>query len=187
LKRVVVFPEQSAQRMKAAPHVTNSILALAAGRVFGTWIDGATQKYDHVGEQQTDFVLSLIGEELGFVGTSLVVLLFLSLIAAGAVISWRIQDPFGQLLTAGVTFMIALQAVINIAVITGSLPCKGLPLPFVSLGGSNLVSLLTGVGLLASAALRAPRQEAASPVKPEVKTQSAGVGTPRFTAPATEQ
>jgi len=90
-----------------------------------------------------------------------VVVLFVTIILCGVRIAWRITDPFGQLLATGITFLIGLQAFINIGVATSSLPNKGLPLPFVSYGGSNLICLLIGVGLLVSIARHAPVRPAA--------------------------
>jgi len=109
-----------------------------------------------VPEQATDFIFSLIGEELGFLDTTMVVALFVTIILCGARLVWRIADLFGQLLATGITCLIGLQAFINIGVATSSLPNKGLPLPFVSYGGSNLVCLLVCVGILVSIARHAP-------------------------------
>jgi hypothetical protein len=116
-----------------------------------------SHKYGYVAEQETDFILSLVGEELGFVGCTLVVILYVIVVLAGVMIAWRVNDPFGQLLVVGFTFSLGLQALINIAVVTSTLPNKGLPLPFLSYGGSNLVCLLAGVGWVISVARLAPR------------------------------
>ncbi len=103
-------------------------------------------------EQQTDFIFSLIGEELGFVGASLVMLAYVCIIICGLRITWQTRDPFAQFLVVGITFLIGFQAFINIGVATSSLPNKGIPLPFISYGGSNLTCMLTCIGLVLSVA-----------------------------------
>jgi cell division protein FtsW len=108
------------------------------------------QKLGFVPEDHTDFIFSIIGEELGLVATMAVVLLFILLVICGVVIARRSCDAFGLLLGTGLTFMIGLQAFINIGVVTSVLPNKGMPLPFISYGGSNLVLMLVSVGLLVS-------------------------------------
>jgi cell division protein FtsW len=144
----------------------HSLLALGSGGWFGTFFGAGSHKNGFVPEQQTDFVLSLIGEELGFIGTALVVLLFVTLLLCGTRIAWKISDPFGQMLAFGITILIGLQAFINFGVVTSSLPNKGIALPFVSYGGSNLVCMLTALGLLISIARYGPvlaHEEAKSP------------------------
>jgi cell division protein FtsW len=108
------------------------------------------QKLDFVPEHHTDFIFSIIGEELGLVATMTVLLLFIALVICGVFIARRSCDTFGLLLGAGLTFMIGFQAFINIGVVTSVLPNKGMPLPFISYGGSNLVLMLVSVGLLIS-------------------------------------
>ena len=130
----------------------HSLLALGSGGWFGRFLGEGTHKNGFVPEQQTDFVLSLIGEELGFVGTGLVVVLFLVILLCGTRIAWRVADPFGQLLAFGITLLISLQAFINLGVVTSILPNKGIALPFVSYGGSSLICMLTALGLLISVA-----------------------------------
>lgn len=134
----------------------HSLLALGSGGWFGTSVGAGSHKNGFVPEQQTDFVLSLIGEELGFVGTALVLSLFVVILLCGARIAWKVSDPFGQLLAFGLTLLIGLQAFINIGVVTCSLPNKGIALPFVSYGGSSLVCMLAALGLLVSIARHGP-------------------------------
>ena len=105
-------------------------------------------------EKHTDFILSIIGEELGLVATLAVLAAFVVLMLCGVYISRRSRDTFGMLLGAGLTFLIGLQAAINIGVVTSVLPNKGLPLPFISYGGSNLFMMLASVGILISVARR---------------------------------
>jgi cell division protein FtsW len=156
----------------------HSVLSIGLGGIWGTLCGEGTHKYGFVPEQQTDFIFSLIGEELGLIGTTAVVLLFASIILCGTRIAWRITDPFGQLLASGLSILIGLQAFINIGVCTSSLPNKGIPLPFVSYGGSSLVCMLVAVGLLVSIGRHAPL----APVYPDVKRAPRGVSP--FAAPA---
>jgi cell division protein FtsW len=136
-----------------------SMVAIGSGGVTGLGLGDGRQKLGFVPEHHTDFIFSVIGEELGMVAGLLVVLAFLAIVVAGIYIAWRSPDTFGVLLAAGITSLIAFQAAINIAVVTGSLPNKGLPLPFISYGGSNLVLMLGCVGLLLNVARHAAEPE----------------------------
>jgi cell division protein FtsW len=156
LTRVISFLDPEHYQNGVAWQGWHSLLSLGVGGWLGTFFGEGSHKFGFVPEQQTDFILSLIGEELGLFGTGLIVLFFCLIVLCGARIAWRINDPFAQLLAVGITLLIGLQAFINVAVVTSSLPNKGLPLPFVSYGGSNLVCMLTGVGLLVNVARRAP-------------------------------
>ena len=135
------------------------------------------QKMGFVPEHQTDFILSVIGEELGVVATLAIVLLFLALVICGVFIAWNSKNTFGTLLGSGITFLIGLQALINIGVVTEVFPNKGLPLPFISYGGSNLLLMFTCVGVILSIARHArdpavieaehlPSNEALAPQNP---------------------
>ena len=130
-------------------------LAFVAGNLQGVGLGDSREKLGFLPEHNTDFILPIVGEELGLIATLLVVLAFVLIIICGAYISYRASDTFGMLLGSGITFLIGLQAFINIGVVTSVLPNKGLPLPFISYGGSNLVMMLTCVGLLLSVARRA--------------------------------
>jgi cell division protein FtsW len=110
------------------------------------------QKQFYLPEAHTDFILAIVGEETGLVMTLGVVLLFAVILVCGIVISGWAPDPFGRLLGFGVTMMITLQAVVNVGVVTGCLPTKGLPLPFISYGGSSLVVSVAAVGVLLNVA-----------------------------------
>jgi len=129
-----------------------AMLALGAGGWFGLGLGNGRQKHGFVPEHHTDFIFSIIGEELGLVATLLVVLAFIVILVCGLIIAWNSRDTFGILLGSGITFLIGLQAFINIGVVTSALPNKGLPLPFISYGGSNLLIMLTSVGVLLSIA-----------------------------------
>jgi cell division protein FtsW len=139
-----------------------AMLALGAGGVTGLGLGNGRQKRGFVPEHHTDFIFSIIGEELGLIATVLIVMAFVVIVICGSYIAHHARDTFGLLLGSGITFLIGLQAFINIGVVTSALPNKGLPLPFISYGGSNLLMMLLCVGLLFSVA----RQARASEIKP---------------------
>jgi len=130
--------------------VKHSLTALGAGGLFGSGLGASGQKLQFLPEPHTDFILSIVGEELGFVGTAGVVLLFIALLWAGVGIVWRTKNFFGFLLGSGVILSLVFQAALNIAVVTASMPTKGIPLPFITHGGSGLCMTLAQVGLLLS-------------------------------------
>jgi len=157
-----------------------AMIALGSGGWDGLGLGNGRQKLGFVPEHHTDFIFSIIGEELGLIATIGVVLGFVGIVASGVYIASKAKDTFGRLLATGITFLIGLQAFINIGVVTSALPNKGISLPFISYGGSNLLVMLTAVGLLLSVARQAP-----SPVEVEVK-KTAGMpdgalGTPQTT------
>ena len=143
----------------AALQAQQGMIAIGSGGVTGLGLGNGLQKLGYVPEIQSDFILANIGEELGLIATLLVVLAFLLITVCGIFIALNARDNFGCLLASGVTFLISLQAVINIGVVTSVLPNKGLALPFISSGGSSLLAMLVGVGILLSVAYRAPVQE----------------------------
>jgi cell division protein FtsW len=142
--------------------VKQSLIALGSGGVFGRGIGAGMQKLLYLPEAHTDFILPVLGEELGFVGTTLVIALFAAFVVCGLkiVIGAARSDRFGFLLAFGWVFCIGLQAAGNIAVVTGSVPTKGIALPFLSLGGSSLVVLCAALGLLYAVAARHDAEEA---------------------------
>jgi cell division protein FtsW len=136
-----------------------AMLALGAGGWTGVGLGNGQGKMGFVPEHRTDFIFSMIGEELGLLATLLVVAGFVAIVVCGIYIALHSRDTFGLLLAAGISFLIGMQAFINIGVVTSALPNKGLPLPFISYGGSNLLIMLTSVGLLLSIARRARAPE----------------------------
>jgi cell division protein FtsW len=144
----------------------NGLVALGSGGALGRGLGAGTQKLGRVAEMQNDFIFTLIGEEMGFVGCAAVVVAFMAFVLYGKRIAERARDaigPFPAYVAAGCTFAVAFQAVINMAVATGSAPNKGVSLPFISLGGSSLVTAFTAVGLLASVARAVAAEEAGDP------------------------
>ena len=140
-----------------------AMIALGAGGWTGLGLGNGRQKLGFVPEHHTDFIFSIIGEELGLVATLLVIVAFVVLVLCGIYIAVRAREMFGTMLASGVTLLIGLQAAINIGVVTSALPNKGLPLPFISYGGSNLLAMLTCVGILFSVARRANQTSLSCP------------------------
>jgi cell division protein FtsW len=132
-----------------------AMVALGNGGITGKGLGDGRQKLGFVPEQHTDFIFSIIGEELGLIATLLVIVAFVAILFCGIYVALNAVDTFGLLLASGITFLISLQAFINIGVVTSALPNKGLPLPFISYGGSNLLIALASVGLLLSIARQA--------------------------------
>ncbi len=165
MKRIFSWLDLEENKQGVGYQAWQAMIALGSGGWTGLGLGDGRQKLGWVPEDHTDFIFSIIGEELGLVATLLVVLAFVLLVICGVYIAWRARDTFGQLLAAGITFLIGLQAFINIGVVTSALPNKGLPLPFISYGGSNLLAMLACVGLLLSIARhalqRAPQSEPA--------------------------
>lgn len=140
----------------AQHQVHQAKIALGSGGLFGLGFGAGHQKLLYLPEAHTDFILPVLGEELGFAGTALVVGLFVTFVVCGLRIAMGAagRDRFSFLLAFGVVFMVGLQAAGNVAVVTGSVPTKGIALPFISLGGSSLIVLCAALGLLYAAARR---------------------------------
>lgn len=130
--------------------VKHSLTALGSGGVLGRGLGASTQKLQFLPEPHTDFILAILGEELGFVGTSMVLVTFLVLLWAGVGIVLRTRSLFGFLVGAGIILSLTFQAALNIAVVTASVPTKGIPLPFITYGGSGLCMTMAQIGLLLS-------------------------------------
>jgi len=129
-----------------------AMIALGSGGLTGVGLGDGRQKFSYVPENHTDFILSIIGGELGMVATFGVLLAFIGIGFSGAYIASRASDRFGMMIACGITLLILLQAFINVGVVTMVLPNKGLPLPFVSYGGSSVLMMLTSIGVLLSVA-----------------------------------
>jgi len=136
--------------------IIQSFLALGSGGLFGVGLGQSQQKLFYLPESHTDFIFSIIGEEMGFLGAGSIVLLFIVFIFAGMVIVFRAQSHFSQILGLGLVSLIALETVINIGVSIGALPTKGLSLPFISYGGSALLANMFAVGLLVNISREPP-------------------------------
>lgn len=149
-QRLMAFLEPWRDASDTGFQITQSFLAFGSGGLFGVGLGEGKQKLFFLPEAHTDFVLALIGEELGFVGAGVIILLFVLFMIRGFQISTRARVPFGRYLGIGITTLIGVQVLVNACVVTGLVPTKGLTLPFVSYGGSSLVVSLAGVGMLLS-------------------------------------
>ena len=128
--------------------VIQSLYAIGSGGLFGAGLGQSKQKYLYLPYPQNDFIFSVLAEELGFIGCTIVILLFAIFIWRGILISMKAPDMFGSLLAIGITTLIGIQVIINIAVVTNSMPVTGMPLPFISYGGTALIILLCSVGVM---------------------------------------
>lgn len=125
-----------------------SLLALGSGGIWGLGLGQSRQKCYYMPEPHNDFIFAIIGEELGLIGCIFVIMVFVIFVWRGIRTAVNAKDTYGTLLATGITSIIAVQAIVNIAVVTGSMPVTGVPLPFISYGGSSLVINLTAMGIL---------------------------------------
>jgi cell division protein FtsW len=147
-RRIMAFLDPWDDPFDTGFQIIQSMVAFGKGGVLGQGLGIGEQKLFYLPEAHTDFIFSVIGEELGLVGTLIVAALFLMLILSGIRIAAHCQDPFGRNLAFGLTLLLGLEAFVNLAVCMGLLPTKGLALPFISYGGTSLVVSLFAVGIL---------------------------------------
>ena len=155
-QRMLSFLDPWSDPTGAGFQAIQSFLALGGGGPFGVGLGEGRQKLFYLPEPHTDFVLSALGEELGFIGTAMVVLLLGLFVAKGFAIALEADDPFARYLALGVSFLVGFHTLINVGVITGLLPTKGLTLPFLSYGGSSLVVNMIGAGFLMAVSRHRP-------------------------------
>ena len=148
IRRVTPFLDPWSDPRGSGFQIIQSWLAFGNGGLLGQGIGGSQQKLFYLPEAHTDFIFAIVGEELGLVGALAIVGLFVVLAWRGLRIGLRAPDPFGAYLALGITVLIATQAVVNLGVVTGLLPTKGLPLPFISFGGSALLVTMLATGVL---------------------------------------
>ena len=148
LRRITSFLNPWDDAQKSGFQLIQSFIALGSGGLTGVGLGSSIQKLSYLPESHTDFIFSIIGEEFGFIGVVVVIVLFLVLFLRGIEIANRTKDSFVHYLAIGLSMMISLQALINFAVATGLVPTKGLPLPFISYGGSSLLVNMSAVGIL---------------------------------------
>jgi cell division protein FtsW len=152
--------------------VKQAVLSLGSGGIFGVGIGYSRQSNLFLPEAYGDFIFAILGEELGFIGAVIILLSYLTLFVAGILIAKKTIDKFGQMLAFGITFSIILYAFINVAVTTGMLPTTGLPLPFISYGGTSIIFLSVSIGILINIALsNAARENTAVEMINENKKQ----------------
>ncbi len=148
LARVTTFLDPWSDLKGKGWQVVQSLYAIGSGGLFGLGLGESNQKYLYLPEPQNDFIFAVLAEELGFVGCVSVIVLFAVLIWRGVLIAMKAPDMFGSLIAVGITSLIAIQVIINIAVVTSSMPATGMPLPFFSYGGTSLLILLCEIGVL---------------------------------------
>ncbi len=165
MRRIFAFLDPEKYSQAEAWQLINGINAFASGGAYGVGLGNSIQKYHYLPESHTDFILPIIGEEFGLVSTLIVLILFVVIFICGLRIAARASDDFGRFAALGVTLMITFQAIINLAVVTGCMPTKGLALPFISYGGSSLLVSAAMVGILINVAHTAR--------DPKVKTRTA--------------
>jgi cell division protein FtsW len=156
LQRLTGFLDQSGNQLSVNYQGIQGLYAIASGGWFGTGLGEGRAKWNFLPNPETDFIFAIIGEELGLIGTLVVLGLFGLLAYAGLRIARRVKDPFMQLAAAGATAWLAVQAIVNIGAVIGVLPITGIPLPLVSYGGSALIPTLIVLGMLLSFAKREP-------------------------------
>lgn len=148
VQRIFTFIDPWAEPTGTGYQIIQSLYALGPGHLFGAGLGRGKQKLFYLPEPQNDFIFAVIGEELGFIGAVTVLLLYLILIWRGFQIAIKAPDLYGNLLAAGITFVIAVQVLVNVGVVTGTLPVTGINLPLISYGGSSVFFTLIGVGIL---------------------------------------
>jgi cell division protein FtsW len=156
MRRMLAFLDPWAFRRDVGYQITESLISVGSGGITGLGLGDGRQKLFFLPEAHTDFILSIVGEELGLCGVLFVIGLFGVLVWRGFRTAFRARDVFGSYLAFGITTMFGLQALVNIGVVLGSLPTKGLPLPFISYGGTSLVMSLFAAGVLANISARNP-------------------------------
>jgi cell division protein FtsW len=146
--RLFAFLDPDADPRGAGFHIIQSLISVGTGGVTGRGLGAGVQKLYYLPEPHSDFIYAVVSEELGLIGATVILICFCLIAWRGLKIASRAPEPFGALLALGLTVMIAVQAFTNISVVLGMLPTKGIPLPFVSAGGSSLLVSMAGMGML---------------------------------------
>ena len=157
LGRIMAFLKPESYQLSSGYQLANSLRAFSEGKLFGVGFGGSLQKYDYLPEAHTDFIFPIIGEEFGLVGCLSVVILYLILFFLGINTSKNSYNTFGKFLGYGISLMIVIQVVINLFVVTGLAPTKGIALPFISYGGSSILSSSIMIGILLNISLDGER------------------------------
>lgn len=146
--RLLSFTDPFAKMSKEGYQLAQSLLAFGSGGLFGMGLGRGRQKYAFLPYPESDFIFAVVGEDLGLIGCAAILALFAAFVFFGLRVALRCPDRFGSLLAGGITSMIGVQAVMNVAVVTGMMPTTGLPLPFFSAGGTSISVLMCAVGVL---------------------------------------
>ena len=158
-KRIVAWLDKDYDPLNGRWQTNNSLYAIGSGGFFGVGLGNSKQKYLYVSEPQNDFIFSIVCEELGFFGATIIIVLFAALVIRGLIIASRCKDKFGSLLIIGVVAQIGLQVVLNILVVTDTLPNTGFALPFFSYGGTAIFMLLFEIGVVLSVSRKTNQQK----------------------------
>jgi rod shape determining protein RodA len=154
-QRILTFLNPDRDPLGAGYHIIQSKIAIGSGIITGKgYLKGTQNALSFLPEQHTDFIFSVFAEEWGFVGSTVLILLFLMLIVWGLNIAYRCRDPFGTILSVGISAMIFWQVVVNIGMVMGLMPVVGIPLPFISYGGSSIVTMMISIGVLSNVSMR---------------------------------
>lgn len=148
MKRIFGFMDPEKDAMGSGFHVIQSWYALGSGEIFGLGLGMSRQKFTWLPENHTDFIMAIIGEESGFLGVMLIIVLFAMFVFVGLIMATNAHDTFGQLIICGVMFLIFFQASINMMVVSGLFPVTGVPLPLISYGGTSTIILMMAIGLV---------------------------------------
>jgi cell division protein FtsW len=149
-KRLLTFLNPEQDPLGASYHIRQAIIAIGSGGLFGLGLGQSRQKYEYLPEANTDSIFAIIGEELGFIGCIALIAVYLFILWRGFRIARRIEDPFGRNLALGITTWIGIQMIINISAMVALIPLTGVPLPFISYGGSSLIIMFAACGILAN-------------------------------------
>lgn len=158
-KRIVAWLDKDYDPLHGRWQTNNSLYAIGSGGFFGAGLGNSKQKYLYVSEPQNDFIFSIVCEELGFFGAAIIIALFAALVIRGLIIASRCKDKFGSFLIIGVVAQIGLQVVLNILVVTDTLPNTGFALPFFSYGGTAIFMLLFEIGVVLSVSRKTNQQK----------------------------
>lgn len=146
--RLLTFLQPQTDPLGASYHIRQVLIALGSGGLFGVGIGRSRQKYEYLPEATTDSIFAVMAEEIGFIGSAVVIALLLLVIYRGFKIARNASEPFNQLLAGGITSWIGIQVFLNLSAMVALVPLTGIPLPFFSYGGSSTISILAGIGLL---------------------------------------
>jgi rod shape determining protein RodA len=150
-QRVLTFLDPESDPLGTGWNIIQSKAAIGSGGVFGKgWLQGTQSHLDFLPESHTDFIIAVLGEEFGLVGICVLLLIYLLLVARGLVITAQAQTLFGKLVAGSLTMTFFVYVFVNIGMVSGLLPVVGVPLPFISYGGTSMVTLMTGFGVLMS-------------------------------------
>ncbi len=154
-KRILTFLNPELDPLDAGYHIIQSKIAIGSGMISGKgFLKGTQNALSFLPEQHTDFIFSVLAEEMGFVGSVIPLLIFMMLIIWGLNVAYRCRDPFGTILAVGISSMIFWQVFINVGMAMGLMPIVGVPLPFISYGGSSIVAMMICIGLLMNVSMR---------------------------------